>query len=701
MEETFLPVAAGDEGAAKGGQGMDQGDEGSEATPQSRRLFSGVPTRSKLTLGLLALSIPPLVILGWFVCNRVNDAQRATAMEVQKACQRGTDKAYSLSQQAARQKAEEIAAEVVAFLERNPQAPLRDLARVGALERALKQDVTTGFLTSIDLLLDERPLSFVQLAAPAKASSAQTAEGKWVFHARTSGVVVGQEVRRRPRKPYTYVANVRGTNLKVAATTQDLGVESVVNELAGTIQSIGESTERNTYRTADDLRAVLVFGVVAIILGVTVINGQVARAVTRPISKLTAAARNISCGSREVDLEVGGGPEVQALAHAFQKATMDLQEYAASLESKNLELDIARKIAEQNSRELQEAQEEMMQMEKMSSLGRLVAGVAHEINTPTGAIYNVSAAAANSLDVLIEGLGRLRAMAVEDFDEFQHFLDMAVARQLMLDRVSREDKLQLRQNLREAGIENAKVYAELLAKCHITDPNDGVRLAGLLEKYGVRSVFTGLLEIHAGAAISRTSADKIAKIVRALKFYSHGNENQDAKSLVDINRTIKDALIILHNRIKHRADVELDLADGLPAVKCTGGVTEIWVNLLTNACDAINEQGEDARGTIKIRSFAAGKELKVSVLDNGVPIAPDIVSKIFDPFFTTKAPGKGTGLGLSLVMSTVTRDGGSVTIKEQDGFKGFEVAFLPDGTESGTPAGDTQSALVKGDADGA
>jgi len=656
-------------------EGLNDGGEDHKAGLLATMLASPVPIRSKLMLGLLILSITPLIALGWFVCNRVGRAQRSAVMEVQKVCRKGTEKVHSLSHEAAKQKAEQIAAELASFIEKNPDAHLSDLAAVKELKRAATQDVTTGFLTSIDLMLDDQPLSFLEMTAPRPAPGGRAEDGTRIFRAHPAGIVLGKEMAGRPRKPYTYVAKVAGTNLKIGATTQDLGVESVVTELAGTIQSMSAGTERNTYRTMDDLRVMLVFGVVAIVVGITVINGQVARAITRPIAKLQAAAEGISRGERDVDLAVGGGAEVQALAGAFQKATSDLREYAVSLEAKNLELDVARKTAEQHSRELQEAQEEMVQMEKMSSLGRLVAGVAHEINTPTGAIYNVSAAATSSLDALVEGLGHLRAMSPDDFDQFQHFLDVAVARQLVLDRVSREDKLALRETLRQADIKDAKSYAELLAKCHITDVDDGVKLSRLLEKYGVRPVFTGLLEIHAGAAISRTSADKIAKIVRALKYYSQGGEQQQAKSPTDINRTIKDALIILHNRIKHRADVELELAEGLPPVKCLGGITEIWVNLLTNACDAIEERDEDFRGSIRITSCSTDKGIRVTVMDNGVGIPPEIVSKVFDPFFTTKPPDKGTGLGLSLVMSTVKRDGGTVTIKEEDGFKGFEITF--------------------------
>lgn len=643
---------------------------------------SHMPIRSKLMLGLLVLSITPLIALGWFVCERVGEAQRSAVIEVQKVCHRGTQNVYGLSRQAAKQRGEQISAAVVAFLEKNPDASLRDLVKVKALESAIKQDVTTGLLTSVDVLLDDQPLTFLELAAPSEDVPARTADGAKAFRAQPAGIVLGQDMKTRRREPYTYIARVRGTNLKIAVRTQDLGVESVVTELAGTMQNMSTGTQERTYRAMDDLKTVLVFGVIGIVVGVTVINGQVVRTITQPIGKLTAAAKRISRGGRDVDLDVGGGAEVQALAQAFKKATADLREYAASLETKNIELNAARKMAENRACELQEAQEEMMEMGKMSSLGRLVAGVAHEIDAPTGAMYNVSATAARSLDTLVAGFGRLREMAPEDFAQFQHFLDVAVARQFVLDRGSREDKPDLRNKLQASGVENAESYAELLAQCRITDPDDAVKLSKLLEKYDIRPVFTGLLEIHACAATSRSSADKITKIVRALKYYSHGDEDQKTKWATDINRTIKDAAIILHNRIKRQADIELTLADGLPPVECMGGIVEVWVNLLTNACDAIEKKGPDTRGTIRINSFRKGKEVHVTVTDDGVPIPPDVISKVFAPFFTTKPPGKGTGVGLSLVMSTVKRDGGTVALMaEKDGFKGFEITFPLDSVD--------------------
>jgi len=659
-----------------GGESLKTDGRDDEPADPADAASSHMPIRSKLMLGLLVLSITPLIVLGWFVCERVGEAQRSAVIEVQKVCHRGTENVYGLSRQAAKQRGEQISAAVVAFLEKNPDAPLCDLVKVKALESAIKQDVTTGVLTSVDVLLDDQPLTFLELAAPSKDVPVRSAGGMRAFHAQPVGIVLGQDTKTRRRKPYTYIAKVRGTNLKIAVTTQDLGVESVVTELGATMQNMSTGTQHRTYQAMDDLKTVLVFGVIAIVVGVTVINGQVVRTITQPIGKLTAAARSITMGERDVDLHVGGGAEVQALAQAFKKATGDLREYAASLETKNIELDAARKAAEEHACELQEAQEEMMQMGKMSSLGRLVAGVAHEIDAPTGAMYNVSAAAARSLDTLVGGLGRLREMAPEDFAQFQHFLDVAVAQQFVLERGAKEGQPDLRNKLQASGVKNAESYAELLPQCRITDPDDAVKLSKLLEKYDIRSVFTGLLEIHTCAATSRSSADRITEIVRALKYYSHGDEDQRTKWPTDINRTIKDAAIILHNRIKRHADLELTLADGLPPVECMGGIVEVWVNLLTNACDAIEKKAPNIRGAIRINSFRKGEKVHVTVTDNGVPIPPEVVSKVFAPFFTTKPPGKGTGVGLSLVMGTVKRDGGAVAlVAEKDGFKGFEITF--------------------------
>lgn len=377
-----------------------------------------------------------------------------------------------------------------------------------------------------------------------------------------------------------------------------------------------------------------------------------------------------------MDLDVRGGYEIQLLADAFKQATGELRDYAASLERKNCELETARRIEKQARHDLEAAQDEMIRMEKMSSLGRLIAGVAHEINTPTGAIYNVTSEAAEMLKGLYDGLHRLRGMEPDELARFRGFLDAAAARRLTSERVTREMKRKLLHRLEEEGIGQPRKYAELLARCHLTEWPEHIEMCRLLERLGVEDVFSALVEIYAGMKISRTSAERISKIVRALRFYSHGG--QQTPMPVNVNQSIYDALIIAHNRLKQNAEVELELEEGLPEVNCTDGLTQVWVNLLTNACDAIEEAGRGL-GRIRIRTFSSNGDIHAVIEDNGAPVSEEVAQRMFDPFFSTKPPGKGTGLGLSLVMSTVSRNGGKLRFHPNEETKQLEV-ILPKGS---------------------
>ncbi|MFH1730442.1 MAG: ATP-binding protein [Planctomycetota bacterium] len=627
-----------------------------------------MPIRSKLMLGLLAFATLPLLLLGWFVCAQVDRAQRVTVMQVQRAEQKNAEEMRSLSRRAARAKAEEVVQRILQFLDEHPGTSLTQLAQAESVRQAAERQATIGYTTSVELLLNDKPLE-----TPGTSLLAASRSGEAPASRRTHGA------------GYAFIAPVPGTLLKVAMRVKDTGIERTLDQLVRSVQGISEVTQTETSRAMDRLKVMLVIGTAALVVCLTLIGGEVARSITKPIGKLTTAAEKIRQGERNVDLAVGGGRELQLLAAAFESATTELREYANSLERKNLELDVAHKLETKARQELQQAQDEMIQMEKMSSLGRLVAGVAHEINTPTGAIYNVTGETTGSLDMLVNGLQKMREMPPEQFGTFRHFLDVAVARRLIPDRVSRKERKALCEGLVQAGIGQAKKFAELLAKCHITASSEGVELCKLLEEYDVADVFAALVEIHASAKISRTSAEKISQTVQALKYYSHGGTfgAGAAVQAVDINQTINDALIILHNRLKMRASVDIDLADGLPQVHCSGGITEVWVNLLANACDAIEEKGETARGSIQVRTRCSDVSVDVVIADDGQPVPPGIVSKIFDPFFTTKPPGKGTGLGLSVVMGTVKRNGGTISLQNNGDFKEFIISLPLEKTPHG------------------
>jgi signal transduction histidine kinase len=136
---------------------------------------------------------------------------------------------------------------------------------------------------------------------------------------------------------------------------------------------------------------------------------------------------------------------------------------------------------------------------------------------------------------------------------------------------------------------------------------------------------------------------RVSHIVKSMNEFAHIGNEVDEKS--DLNELLKSTLVVALNRINKVADLETDYTPGLPLIHCgMGELNQVFLNLLSNAADAVAETGK--RGLIKIVTRRQGDESIVEISDNGVGIPEEIKSKMFTPFFTTKGVGKGTGQGL-------------------------------------------------------
>jgi signal transduction histidine kinase len=606
--------------------------------------------RSKLMLGLLVFSTLPLVLLGWFVSRQVDETRHGAVAQIQIAAQETVEEVRSLTRRAARLKAERLAQSLAEFFRRHPGADVSQLAGLDAVRRAAEANRTLDSETRLELVLDEKPIPLAELVDTSAAPPAAA------------------------RRGYSYVADVPGSRLKVAAIVDDTGLKKPVDELASIMRTIAANTERTTNEQMDNLRTMLGIGVAATVVALTLVAGLLARNVTRPVAKLTAAAQRISRGEREVDLHVEGGREVELLAAAFERATTELRDYASSLEAKNRELEVARNLATEASQELQQALDEIVKVDKMSSLGRLVAGMADDSGTAAAVIDSVTPEAAESLDVLVAGLRRLHEMAPEEFATFRRFLDLAAARHFMPARVSPDDTRELVAALGDGGIAEPKRYAELLARCHLGSVEEGVELCALLDRYDVADAFAALVEIHASSQINRTSADKISRIAQALRFYSRGGGGIARSATTDVNRSIRDALVILHNRLTAQAEVQLDLAEELPEATFGGGnLVEACSGLLGQACESIEAKGEHFHGSIRIQTSGTDGAVRIVISDNGAELAPDVVEQIQSPL---GAQDRGPASDFVSALNAIKRSGGAVSWSLRGGYQSVEV-LLP------------------------
>jgi signal transduction histidine kinase len=313
--------------------------------------------------------------------------------------------------------------------------------------------------------------------------------------------------------------------------------------------------------------------------------------------------------------------------------------------------------------------------ERMSTLGTLAAGVAHELNNP-------AAAAARGAEQLRIAFARLQDAAVPlsrlnlTPERAEALLELVrqdrdrSARASHIDPLTRSDlELQVESWLEEYGIDDPWEHAPALVSLGY-DPGELTRLAAAWGE-AVGPVIGWIGRAQPVLALAREIEEatrRISEIVRALRAYSFAGN--PVLRLIDVTEGIDNTLVILRSKLKDGITLVRDYAPDLPRIEAwNSDLNQVWTNLIDNAADAVA-----GRGRITIRTRRDDEHVVVDIEDDGPGMPADVQRRIFEPFYTTKAPGLGTGLGLATSRAIVVNGhGGAIDVSSVPGSTRFTV----------------------------
>jgi signal transduction histidine kinase len=320
-----------------------------------------------------------------------------------------------------------------------------------------------------------------------------------------------------------------------------------------------------------------------------------------------------------------------------------------------------------------------LQHEKVSALGKLSAGIAHELNNPAAAINRISSELIKRLMLnydLTEKLLKnqvnssqicdIRSMAIEK-EKLQH----ANQRLSSMKRMEMEDEISdwLEQN----GFEQMRSASETF-----TDAGFTINDFEAIRSQATKEMFVPVLQWTENLLSSQqlikdleNASGRISRLVGAIKSHVHMDRTNDMQP-TNINNDIENTLTLLGYKIREKnITVTRKFNMQLPEVDAyVGELNQVWTNIIDNAIYAMDKQGE-----LTIETDIDKKNVVVRITDNGSGIPNEILSRVFDPFFTTKKVGDGTGIGLDLVKRIVTRHNGEVKVASAPGQTEFSICF--------------------------
>lgn len=320
--------------------------------------------------------------------------------------------------------------------------------------------------------------------------------------------------------------------------------------------------------------------------------------------------------------------------------------------------------------DLRQAQDQLIQSGKLAALGQLVAGIAHEVNTPLGAIRAAAGNAMNALQAALTSLPELgrRLDAPQQLAFFALLQDALAAPPLDSTSNRRALRRTLAEKLDANGIGDSRHLADLLLDIGVHAHIDvALPLLHHPERDWLLRLAYDLTRLRGNSETILDAVERASKVVFALKNYARVEHSKD-KQPVDVRASIESVLDLYGNQIKQGIEVERDFADVPPISGHADELVQVWTNLIHNAMHAM-----DGRGSLRLRSTQHDGHVVVSFTDSGPGVPPDLQARIFEPFFSTKPRGEGTGLGLHICLQIIAKHGGTIHLDSEPGHTTFSV----------------------------
>jgi len=410
---------------------------------------------------------------------------------------------------------------------------------------------------------------------------------------------------------------------------------------------------------------ILFLGLISLLIEITVLFFVLRRQIAQPLQEFIEATQKIAGRNFSVEatqhLPLSRCDEIGELAQSFNAMAGQLKTSFDTLDAKVIE-----RTAQLNDKieELTQTRQELIQSEKMAALGQLVAGIAHEVNTPLGAIRSSAETLTNNLKQTLAQFPKLfevltMAQQKTFFDLLEHSLQNKV---ILTVKEKRAAKKTLIAELKQCGIANPRAF---------TDTFISLGIYAVVEQYlpllqDVNSEFVFEIAYKLSTLTRSTenitmAVERASKVIFALKTFARYDQGGE-KTRASLQEGLETVLTLYHNQIKQGIELIKEYTD-LPPIQCyPDELNQVWTNILHNALQAM-----DYKGTLKVAISQQDNYAIVAITDSGQGIPYEIKEQIFTPFFTTKAAGEGSGLGLDIVKKIVDKHDGKIEVDSQVG----------------------------------